>query len=206
MLWFHWTYLDESLKAKRNPIAGMIGIAMLKVASAAKLPEVSQRIDERFASSDAPARAMTEQSFQQMFVEMMGNVQAFIRNTALAVVFSLVCVAANTMAMSLRERTREVAVLKAIGFQRGAVLALVLGEALAISLLGGALGALGAKALFSVLDLSMVPIMGLNLFYIPWITTLYALGLAALIGLTSGIVPAWRAASVSVVDGLRKLV
>jgi putative ABC transport system permease protein len=122
------------------------------------------------------------------------------------VVFSLVCVAANAMAMSLRERTREVAVLKAIGFQRRTVLLLVLGESLAISLLGGALGALGAQAMFSFVDLSTIPIPGLNLFYIPWISALYGLGLAAAVGLASGLVPAWRAAGVSVVDGLRRVI
>ena len=153
---------------------------------------------------------MTEQAFQQMFTEMVGNVQAFIRNTALAVVFSLVCVAGNAMAMSLRERTREIAVLKAIGFQRGTVLRLVLGEALAIALFGGFLGAMGAKlgvlALVRFADLSRFPLPGINVFHIPWITAVYALGLSAAIGLASGLVPAWRAASVSVVAGLRKVV
>jgi len=210
MLWFHWTYLDESLKAKDSPTAGQIGIVVLKTDSAEALPEVARRIESRFTSSDAPVRAMTEQAFQQMFGEMVGNVQAFIRNTAMAVVFSLVCVAANAMAMSLRERTREIAVLKAIGFQRGTILRLVLGEALAIALLGGFLGALGAKlgvlALVRFADLSRFPLPGINVFHIPWITALYALGLSAAIGLASGLVPAWRAASVSVVAGLRRVV
>lgn len=206
MLWFHWKYLDEALRARRSPMAGMIGVVTVKAVSAAEMPEVSRRIERRFASSDTPTRAVTEQAFQQMFTEMVGNVQAFIRNTALAVVFSLVCVAANAMAMSLRERTREVAVLKAIGFQRRTVLGLVLGEALLIALVGGLLGTLGAKALFGAVDLSRVPVPGLNRFYIPWITAVYGLALAAAVGLLSGIVPAWRAAQVSVVNGLRKVV
>lgn len=206
MLWFQWSYLDEALKEKRATTAGMIGIVSVKAASAAVLPEVARSIDKRLVSTDAPARAMTEQAFQQTFMEMVGNVQAFIRNTALAVVFSLVCVAGNAMAMSLRERTREVAVLKAIGFQRPVVLALILGEALAIALIGGLLGSLGAKGLFSMLDLSQIPVPGLNMFYIPWITAIHGLLLAAAIGLMSGIVPAWRAAHISVVDGLRRVV
>lgn len=206
MLWFQWAYLDEALKARRSAIAGMIGIVSVKAVSAAALPEVARRIDRRLVGSDAPARAMTEQAFQQMFMEMIGNVQAFIRNTALAVVFSLVCVAGNAMAMSLRERTREVAVLKAIGFQRRTILGLVLGEAIAISLLGGVCGSLGAKGLFSVVDMSQIPIPGLNMFYIPWITAIYGLVLSAGIGLLSGVLPAWRAARISVVDGLRRVV
>lgn len=206
MLWFHWRYLDEALKAKRSAAAGRMGIVSVKAVSAAEMPEVARHIDRQFASTDAPARAMTEQAFQQMFMEMVGNVQAFIRNTALAVVFSLVCVAGNAMAMSLRERTREVAVLKALGFQRGTVLRLVLGEAIAISLLGGLLGVLGAKVLFGSLDLSSVPIPGLNMFYIPWITVAYGMAISAAVGLMSGVLPAYRAAQVSVVDGLRKVV
>jgi putative ABC transport system permease protein len=183
----------------------MIGIVSAKAVSADVLPEVARRIDARLVG-DAPVHAMTEQSFQQMFMEMVGNVQAFIRNTALAVVFSLVCVAGNAMAMSLRERTREVAVLKAIGFQRSTILMLVLGEALAIAMIGGLLGSFGAKGLFASLDLSQIPIPGLNRFYIPWITAVHALLLAGAIGLMSGIFPAWRAAHISVVDGLRRVV
>jgi len=206
MLWFHYQYLDEVLKAKRVPVAGMVGTIMLKGTSAAVLPDLSRRIEDRFASSDAPARAMTEQAFQQMFLEMLGNVQAFIRNTALAVVFSLVCVAANAMAMSLRERTREVAVLKAIGFGRGLVLALVLGEALSIALAGGAIGAVGGKLLFDSVDFTFLGAIGLSNFYIPWSTTWLGMALAGFVGLASGIVPAWRAAQISVVGGLRKVV
>jgi putative ABC transport system permease protein len=206
MLWFHWSYLDEALKENRSPIAGMIGIVSVKVASAAALPEVAHRIDKRLVGTDAPSRAMTEQAFQQSFMEMIGNVQAFIRNTALAVVFSLVCVAGNAMAMSLRERTREVAVLKAIGFQRPMVMTLILSEAIAIAVIGGLIGSFGAKGLFATLDLSQIPIPGLNMFYIPWKTALNGLLLAAAIGLISGIVPAYRAARLSVVDGLRRVV
>jgi putative ABC transport system permease protein len=88
---------------------------------------------------------MTEQAFRQMFTEMLGNVRAYIRNVALAVVISLVCVAGNAMAMSLRERTREVAVLKAIGFSRVIVLFLVLVEAVVIAVGGGLVGVMTAR-------------------------------------------------------------
>jgi len=206
MLWFQWTYMDELLKQSRSAQAGDAGTVWVKGESAAVLPELMRRIDERFASSDAPTRTMTEQAFQQMFTEMVGNVQAFIRNTALAVVFSLVCVAANAMAMSLRERTREVAVLRAIGFSRQLVMSLVLSEAVAIAFLGGLLGVMGAKLLFGVGNLGSLILPFFPVFYIPWSTTIFLLAVAAAIGLVSGIVPAWRAARLSVVDGLRKVV
>lgn len=205
-LFFHWDYMEEEIKKSRDPrVAGFHGLLAIKVDSASNLPGLMKDIDDKFANSSTRVRAMTEQAFGQMFTEMIGNVQAFIRNTALAVVFSLVCVAGNAMAMSLRERTREVAVLKAIGFRRGTVLALILGEAVLIALAGGAIGALGTKFGLVLVDPSRL-LPGLGPFYVPWGTALFAIGLAAFIGFASGIIPAWRAAQMSVVDGLRKVV
>jgi len=108
--------------------------------------------------------------------------------------------------MSMRERTREVAVLKAIGFTRFIVLSLVLVEAILIAMIGGAVGVLGAKLLFAMRDIVFRGIPGISGFYVPWSTVIFGMALAAMIGLFSGIVPAWRAAQVSVVDGLRKVV
>jgi putative ABC transport system permease protein len=202
---FHFNYMDEALKQRRDPTAGNAGIVMLRAVSAAKIPDVMQSIESAFASSDAPVKPMTEKEFAQSFTEMMGNVRGFIRYTSIAVVIALLCVAANTMAMSLRERTREIALLKAVGFPQSTVLALFLSESVVIGLLGGIVGALGGKLLFASVDLSTVA-PGLGLFYVPWKTALFGLGLAALIGLMSGMIPAWRAAHMSVVDGLRKVV
>ena len=205
MLWFHFEYLDESLKKAEQPSAGNAGIVVLEAESAAMMPELSKTIDSTFASSDAPVRAMTEKQFQQSFMEMMGNVRGYIRYTSIAVVVALLCVAANTMAMSLRERTREIALFKAIGFPQSTILGLFLSEAVLIGLLGGILGAFGAKLLFSVVDFSkMAP--GLAWLYVPWNTALAGVALATGIGLVSGIIPAWRAANVSVIEGLRKVV
>lgn len=202
---FHFDYFDESLKEARAPNAGNAGIVMLRTDSAAKMSPVMQDIEASFASSDAPVKPMTEKEFGASFMEMMGNVRGFIRMTSFAVVVALLCVAANTMAMSLRERTREIALLKAIGFNQTTVLSMFLAESVAIGILGGVLGALGAKLLFASVDLSSVD-PGLGIFFIPWSTALWGLALAAAIGFFSGIIPAWRAAHVSVIDGLRKVV
>jgi putative ABC transport system permease protein len=202
---FHFSYMDESLKKLRAEAGGNAGIVMLRAESAEKIPSVMQAIETSFASSDAPVKPMTEKQFAQSFAEMMGNVRGFIRYTSIAVVVALLCVSANTMAMSLRERTREIALLKAIGFSRPIVLGMFLTESGLIGLFGGVLGALGGKLLFASIDLSKVA-PGLGLFYVPWNTALAGLALAAFIGLASGVIPAWRAAQVSVVDGLRKIV
>ncbi|MCC6491868.1 MAG: ABC transporter permease [Pirellulales bacterium] len=204
-LLFHFEYMDEALKEHYERIAGNAGIIMLRVESQQKVPTVMQTIESAFASSDAPVKPMTEKQFAQSFTEMMGNVRGFIRYTSIAVVVALLCVAANTMAMSLRERTREIALLKAIGFSQSSVLGMFLSESVLIGLLGGVVGALGGKLLFAAVDLSKI-LPGLGMFYIPWTTALYGLALAAGIGLFSGLAPAWRAANLSVLEGLRKVV
>lgn len=205
MLWFHFNYLDESLKKVSDSIAGNAGIVVLEAQSAEIMPELAKTVDNTFASSDAPIRAMTEKQFQQSFMEMMGNVRGFIKYTSIAVVVALLCVAANTMAMALRERTREIALFKAIGFPQMTILGMFLAEAVAIGMLGGIMGAFGAKLLFATVDFSKI-IPGLAWLYVPWSTALWAVALATAIGFVSGIIPAWRAANVSVIEGLRKVV
>jgi putative ABC transport system permease protein len=205
MLWFHFEYLDEALKKVDSTQAGNAGIVVLEAESAAIMPELAKTVDSTFASSDAPVRAMTEKQFQQSFMEMMGNVRGFIKYTSIAVVVALLCVSANTMAMALRERTREIALFKAIGFPQSTILGLFLAEAVAIGMLGGVMGAFGAKLLFGAVDFSKI-IPGLAWLYVPWSTALWAVALATGIGFVSGIIPAYRAANVSVIEGLRKVV
>lgn len=202
---FGFDYFDDALKKARAPDSGNAGIVMLRTNSAADISPVMQELEATFANSDAPVKPMTEKEFGASFLEMLGNVQGFIRMTSFAVVVALLCVAANTMAMSLRERTREIALLKAIGFSQTTVLIMYLSESIVIGLFGGILGALGAKLLFASVDLSSVD-PGLGIFFIPWSTALWGLTLASAVGLFSGIIPAWRAAHVSVIDGLRKVV
>jgi putative ABC transport system permease protein len=201
---FHFDYMDEALKADNFPRAGNAGIVMLRAKSKDQMPEVMKAITTAFASSDAPVKPLTEKAFAQSFMEMLGNVQGFINLTATAVVLALMCVAANTMAMSVRERTREIALLKAVGFSRWTVLGMYLAESAAIGLLGGILGGLGAKLLFGVVDLTQID-PGLAMFFVPWRTALWGLSLGATVGLLSGIIPAWRASQLSVVDGLRRI-
>lgn len=205
-LWFNWLYLDEGMREMNAPNTGNAGTIFARVAAAESMASVSQKIDERFASSDNPTRTQTEAAFAQMFTDMLGNVQAYIRNIGLAVVFSLSLVAANAMAMSMRERTTEIAVLKAIGFSRRRVLVTILGEACSITLLGGMLGILLGCTCLELLHQLSSQFMPLSVFEMlgPWLV--YLLATAAGIGLASGIVPAVRAAQLSVIDGLRRVV
>jgi putative ABC transport system permease protein len=205
-LWFHWKYLDEGLKQMNAPGAGNSGTIFAKTSRPDSISTVARAIDDRFASSDNPTRTQSEAAFAHMFADMLGNIQAYIRNIGLAVAFSLSLVAANAMAMSMRERTTEIAVLKAIGFSRRRVLVTVLGEACSMTFVGGLLGvAIGCICLQLMHEISsqFIPFAIYDMLG-AWL--LWLLAIAAGIGLVSGIVPAVRAAQLSVIDGLRRVV
>jgi putative ABC transport system permease protein len=205
-LWFHWDYLNEGLKQQNARGVDNAGTIFAKTTRAADLSTLAKTIDEKFVSSDNPTRTQTEAAFAQMFADMLGNVQQYIRNIGLAVAFSLTLVAANAMAMSMRERTTEIAVLKAIGFSQWRVLVLVLGEACSITMLGGLLGiGLGCSCLEGLHNFSsqFFP-LGILEMIGPWLALLVAISVA--IGFASGIVPAYRAAQLSVIDGLRRVI
>ena len=207
MCMFNWGYLDESLKRDFGGRgSGNAGIVVIKCRNAEIMASLSKQIDKEYANSDTPTRTQTEEQFGKMFAEMIGDVRSFIGNVGLAVVFSLVCVAGNAMAMSMRERTTEVAVLKAIGFGKPLLLFFVLAEAVLVAGLGGVVGALGSKLFFDAFDVARYSAGFLPFFYVPWSTAILGLALSLAIGFLSGVVPAFRAAQLPVVTGLRKVV
>lgn len=203
---FHWKYLDEGLKAKKARGDGNSGTIFAKTKSAADMPIVMEEIDKAFTNSDYPTKTQTEGAFAQMFTDMLGSLHVYVLFIGAAVVFSLSLVAATGMAMSMRERTTEVAVLKAIGFKPRRIMRMVLGESCLIAMLGGVLGvAMGCglmQALYmlnrQIFPLSIAQFAGL------WMFTM--IGVAAGIGIVSGIFPAIRAANLSVIDGLRRVI
>ena len=204
---FHFDALDEGLKREGAAgAAGNAGIIIARLKSSGLMVPTCRKIDAEYLNSDTPTRTQSEEAFGQMFAEMLGDLKGMMRNIGFAVVFSLVLVAGNALAMALRERTTEVAVLKAIGFGKPLVLFLVLAEAMVVAGLGGFLGALGAKFFFDAVDAARYSGGFLPFFYVPWSTALTGLGLALVIGFLSGVVPAVRAAQTPVVKGLRKVV
>jgi len=207
MCFFNQYFLDDGLKSRfQGRQAGVSGTVLAKCKDAAVMPAVVNAIDESTRNSDNPTRTQTEEAFGKMFSEMLGDMRTVLKIVCLAVVGSLLCVASVAMAMSMRERTSEVAVLKAIGYGRGLVLCLVLAEAVLIAGVGGLLGAGGAKLLFDLVDISPYTGGMLPFFFIPRWTALAGLAIAPAIGLLSGLIPAIRAATLPVVDGLRKVV
>ncbi len=207
-IFFNWNYLDEELKKSIPVFSGNAGSLYIKCKNPNDVAILSEAIDDKFANSENSTRTRTEAAFQRMFADMMGDVQSYIRYISLAVVFALALVAATAMAMSMRERTTEVAVLKAIGFSKQRVLALVLGESTLIALIGGLLGISGGLGCLQMLSgvpaaamLFPIPVSAL---LGPWLVGLVLV--AAAIGFISGVVPATLASRLSVVDGLRRVV
>jgi len=204
--YFHWAYLDDGLKASGGAGSGNAGTIFLRCKEEGQMVALSRKIDEGYANSDAPTKTQTEEAFGQMFAEMAGDLRWIIVAIGLAVGVSLLCVSANAMAMALRERTTEVAVLKAIGFGRPLVVWLILSEAVLVAGIGGLLGTIGCKLFCDAVDISRFAAGFLPFFYIPWSTAVGGLFVALGIGVASGLFPAVRAARLSVVNGLRKVV
>jgi putative ABC transport system permease protein len=142
--YFHYDYLDEAMGGLNQ-----IGNYVVKVDREADVQGVQDTIDAVFCHSAFETKTDTEQAYALGFVSMLGNVKVLFSAISGAVIFAILFVVGNTMAMSARERTPELAVMKTLGFRRSAILKLVAGEALMIALLGGILGAAGAKLAYA---------------------------------------------------------
>lgn len=207
MCMFHWDYLDDALKQSTSATrSGNAGIIVIKCRNTEVMPRLEQEIDESTSNSETPTRTQTEEAFIKLFSEMMRDLRWLITAIGTAVVVSLVFVAGNAMAMALRERTTEVAILKAIGFENSLVLFLVLAESVMVAGLGGLLGSFGCKLLCDVVDVARYSAGFLPFLYVSWSVALGGVLVSLLIGLASGIIPAILAARLSVIQGLRKVV
>ena len=204
--YFHWSFLDEQLKKAKSATAGNAGIIMVRCEDQARMGSLSSEIDKKYSSSDVQTKTQTEEAFANMFAEMAGGLQWIIISIGLAVGVSLLCVSANAMAMALRERTTEVAVLKAIGFGKPLIISLILSESVLIAAIGGLFGAIGCKLFCDVVDISRYSAGMLPFFFVPWSTAIGGMVVALGVGVFSGLFPAIRASNLSVVNGLRKVV
>ena len=197
-LYFDRKYLEEAVPVMKDQ-SGTFGIL---ADSPGNVPKVAAAIDDMFHNSPQQTKTESEKAFGLDFVAMLGNVKAFILGICGAVVFASLLVSANTMAMSIRERTREVAVLKTLGFTRKVVLALFVGEAVVVAVLAGVIGVvLGSVAMYLVghnPNLGFFQGISVN----P-ITMVLALLLAATVGLVAAVFPSYNAAKVDIVEGLR---
>jgi putative ABC transport system permease protein len=198
-VYFNAKYVEEAVSFFK----GQAGTFSILAASPADVSKVASAIDDMFRNSPQPTKAESEKAFGLEFVAMLGNVKAFILSICSAVVFTTLLVSANTIAMSIRERTREVAVLKTLGFTKRGVLGLFVSEAVALALVGGLVGAsLGGLMVFGfghVVQLTFFPLR-----MTPEIWGL-ALLTSGLVGLLSAALPSYNASKINIVDGLRHI-
>jgi len=201
-LYYNQKYVEESPEVPY--LKGVTGFFGILAQSPQDVAKIGPEVDDTFRNSPQPTKTETEKSFQLGFVAMLGNVKAFILSICLAVVFAILLVSANTMAMSIRERTREVAVLKTLGFTRKTILALFVGEAVTLALVGGILGSFAGFLLGGGAAKAAGGFFGDALKVKPE-TMLVAWVVAALVGFLSAIVPSYNASKIGIVDGLRHI-
>ena len=200
-LYFNAKYLEESW----DYFKGKAGWYATQVAEPGDVARVSSEIDDMFRNSPLQTKTESEKAFQLDFVATLGNVKAFILGICGAVVFAILLVSANTMAMSVRGRTREVAVLKTLGFTRQGLLSLLVGEAVGLSVAGGALGVIVAIPVIQGLTRRFVALgVPLNMKVTPP-TVILSLLVAASVGFVSGYLPAYKASRMNIVEGLRHI-
>lgn len=200
-LYFHMDYFQESIG---NPSgADMIWI-MVKDPN--QMAPISQQVDTMFKNTDAPTETFTEKEFQRSFIAMMGNVKLLFTAVCTCAVFMVILLAAITMSMSARERIVEISVLKAIGFESGLILTLMLIEFAILTFVGGTLGVVGGRLLFSIVNMAKVTQGFLINFNIYPRAMAICIAIAGAVGILAGGFPAWQATRVRVVDGMRRVV
>jgi putative ABC transport system permease protein len=200
ILYFNKEYVDQTLPERRR---GQVGMYDVRIDDPSRSAAIAEAIDSEYRNSTAQTKTESEQAFTVGFLSLLGNVKMFLIAISAAVTFTILLVSANTMAMSVRERVREVGVLKTLGFTPGAILGIILGEACAISLAGGAIGYLISTVILR--GIAKSPFGG----FLPPISTIDVTNLlacvfvAALVGVMSSLVPALGASRTSIVAALR---
>jgi len=197
--WFHYKLLEE----RQNQYwKGLVGWYTVRIDNPDNAVRIAKAIDESFANSPWETKTDTEKAFAASFVKQAGNISFLMLSIGGVVFFTLLLVTGNTMAIAVRDRIRELAVLKAVGYSDKFVLGMVLGESLILALVGGGLGIGLAK----LLTLGGDPTRGLlPFFYLPLSAAIAGIGLALLVGILGGILPAVSAMRLRVVDALRRV-
>lgn len=197
-LYYNQKYVEEAV----SYLKGKHGFYTILAASPADVGNVNKAVDDMFHNSPQPTKTETEKAFQLGFLAMLGNVKAFILSICGAVVFAILLVSANTMAMSIRERTREVAVLKTLGFTRQTILGLFVGEAVVLALIGG----IGGSLVAFVLGMGAAKAGGFaGALQVNVATMAVAWAAAAFMGFFSALVPSYHASRLGIVEGLRHI-
>jgi len=198
-LFFHHEYINELVPAWAKDQVSTFSIL---ANSAEDVPRIAQTIDSIFINTDAPTKTESERDFAISFETMMGGVKQFMYGIMGAITFSLLLIMGNTMAMTVRERTREVGMLKALGFQRSTIAGLFVGEALLVTTLGALIGIGGAMLLFKSIDFSLF-IPNFQSFMPTAQTLMVAFVVSIFVGLVSVVYSAYRVSGMTIAEALR---
>jgi putative ABC transport system permease protein len=203
-MYFNALYPREALRA-----AGItrrmdaVGSAQLIVDRPEDVSRVQKAIDQEFDNSPFPTMTESEQAFVLSFASFLGNLKLYLMAICGAITFTILLVSANTISMSVRERVREVGILKTLGFTPGSILGIILGESVVISVIGGALGCLLAGLLVNGARHAPGMMGFTNGLAMTSSVVAACIIMAAFIGLISSVVPAWSASRTSIVEALR---
>jgi putative ABC transport system permease protein len=196
---FHSDYLNELLPVWAKDKVGTIS---MMANTPEDVPRIAQTIDSIFVNTDAPTKTETEREFALSFQTMFGGVKQFLYGIMAAITFSVLLIMGNTMAMTVRERTREVGTLKAIGFKRHTIAILFLTEALIVATIGAVIGIGGAELIFRSIDLgTYIPYFAA---FVPTSETLIAaFVISIVVGLISVAYSAYRVSGLTIAEALR---
>ena len=199
---FHWDYLNERMKEWETGRDNEVGWYIVKINDPDKTASISEQIDALFKNSRAETKTESERAFQQGFVAASSAILTSINVISFVIIGIIMLVLGNTMIMSARERTREYAVFKTIGFSAKHMVGLILGESLFISALGGGLGLFLSfpivEGVSQAIPKGMFPV-----FELEPITLIFAVSSAILIGVAASVFPIMKALRTNIVDGLR---
>jgi putative ABC transport system permease protein len=201
--WLQWKRFDESLPSTLTGLKSTAGWYIIRLDSPDDAPRVAKAIDAKFANSSWETKTETESAFQAGFAKQFGNIEFLILSIGSVVFFTLLLVTGNTMAIAVRERTAELAVLKAIGVRDGSILFLVLAESMFIALIGGIIGLLLAWLAIPAMSGKLTGFLPPLILSIPLLS--FGLVFAVLVGLMSGLIPGIGAMRMRVVNALRRV-
>jgi putative ABC transport system permease protein len=196
-IYFNWAYVQSAAHYPKDQLY------LIQADAPQSVSRISGAVDSMFHNSPEPTRTEAERAFFVGMIAMFGNVKAFILSISLAVLFTSLLVSGNTMAMSIRERTREVAMLRSLGFAPRLLQALFFAETITLAACAWFLGTLAAYGLVFALVHARAAGPFAVLLKIPATTLAVSLPVAAFVGVASAAVPAYRASRISIVQGLR---
>lgn len=200
---FSWEYLQQALFENAPGYRDLVGSFRLLVDSPENVPGVAQTIDAMFANSPYPTKSESEKELALSFIAFLGNLRLFLAAVCSAVTFTILLVSANTVAMAVRERTRETGILRTVGFTPGEILGLILAEAALLGVIGGLCGAAISYGLSHWLRAVLQDTGGFAFPLLSPMLAMVLLGSSVLIAVVSAAVPAWFASRRNVVESMR---